>query len=316
MDYSRPALADRLAAEYVLGTLRGPARRRLRALLPAHPALRQAVTLWRMRLMPLSVSVPEVQPGPAAWSGIERRLFGAAADSSLTNAHGPAHSAAAPAAPGGTTTSHSSSFGWSGHIGDAHDSGITSSLEAQPSHLSDLHNTMPIKPRPAAATHERPARRGRRDDLAQRWWQAAGLWQGLTGVASLTALGLAVLLNQPVPVQPPLLIVMQASPESSSGLQPARFVASVSADGRALVLRPLDAVPISASQALELWALPPGGMGSPRSLGVVSAQQTTTVLRTRLLTDTVGFAVSLEPSGGSPTGQPTGPILSVGKLSS
>jgi anti-sigma-K factor RskA len=315
MDYSRPALADRLAAEYVLGTLRGPARRRLRALLPAHPALRQAVMLWRMRLMPLSVSVPEVQPGPAAWSGIERRLFGAAADSSssLTNPLGPAHSAAAP---GGTTTSASSGFGSSGHIGDAHDSGITSSLEAHPSQLSDLHNTMPIKPRPAGATRGRPAHRRRHDDLPRRWWQAAGLWQGLTGVASLAALGLAVLLNQPVPVQPPLLIVMQASPESSAGLQPARFVASVSADGRALVLRPLDAVAISASQALELWALPPGGMGSPRSLGVVSAQQTTTVLRTRLLTDTVGFAVSLEPSGGSPTGQPTGPILSVGKLSS
>ena len=29
MDYARPDLAERLASEYVLGTLRGPARRRL-----------------------------------------------------------------------------------------------------------------------------------------------------------------------------------------------------------------------------------------------------------------------------------------------
>ena len=43
MDYSRPHLADSLAAEYVLGTLRGPARRRFEALLPAHPALAAAV---------------------------------------------------------------------------------------------------------------------------------------------------------------------------------------------------------------------------------------------------------------------------------
>ena len=47
MDYSRPELADRLAAEYVLGTLQGPARRRFEALQQAHPALRQAVAQWQ-----------------------------------------------------------------------------------------------------------------------------------------------------------------------------------------------------------------------------------------------------------------------------
>ena len=40
MDYGRPELAERLAAAYAAGTLRGPARRRFDALLPAHPALR------------------------------------------------------------------------------------------------------------------------------------------------------------------------------------------------------------------------------------------------------------------------------------
>ena len=44
MDYSRPELADKLAAEYALGTLRGPARRRFENLLPAHPSLRRATT--------------------------------------------------------------------------------------------------------------------------------------------------------------------------------------------------------------------------------------------------------------------------------
>ena len=43
MDYANPQLADQLAASYAAGTLRGPARRRFEALLPSHPALRDAV---------------------------------------------------------------------------------------------------------------------------------------------------------------------------------------------------------------------------------------------------------------------------------
>jgi anti-sigma-K factor RskA len=79
MDYSRRDLADRLAAEFVLGTLRGPARRRFEALLPAHPALQQAVAAWQRRLLPLSDSVPPVTPDAAVWQSLEARLFPAVA---------------------------------------------------------------------------------------------------------------------------------------------------------------------------------------------------------------------------------------------
>jgi anti-sigma-K factor RskA len=78
MDYSRPELADRLAADYVLGTLRGPARRRFEALLPAHAALRAAVAAWQDRLLPLSASLPPVTPSPQVWQRIEARISGAA----------------------------------------------------------------------------------------------------------------------------------------------------------------------------------------------------------------------------------------------
>lgn len=223
MDYSRPPLADRLAAEYVLGTLHGRARRRFETLLPAHPLLRDAVGRWQQRLVPLAASVPPVQPSPRVWAGLEQRLF-----------H-PAH-ATAPA----------------------------------------------------------------------RWWQRLGLWQGWAGGASLASVALAVALSLPAPVQPPVVVVMGAD----SG--PARFVASVSADGRSLVLRPLDGVQLTAGQALELWAVPPAG--APRSLGLVSHQKATTVLKAQLLQGVAAFAVSVEPPGGSPTGTPTGPVVSVGKL--
>lgn len=79
MDYGRPSLADALAASYVAGTLRGAARRRLESLLPSHPALRSAVAQWQSRLMPLTVALQPVQPSPAVWAAIERRLWPAAA---------------------------------------------------------------------------------------------------------------------------------------------------------------------------------------------------------------------------------------------
>ena len=80
-------LADRLASEYVLGTLRGGARRRFDALLPAHPALQRAVAAWEARLLPMALKAEPVVPGARTWNGLEQRLGWAA----------PAASVAAPA---------------------------------------------------------------------------------------------------------------------------------------------------------------------------------------------------------------------------
>jgi len=77
MDYSRSELADRLAADYVSGTLRGPARRRFESLLPAHPLLRTAVREWQTRLMPLTISIAPQKPPAAVWKRIEARIGGA-----------------------------------------------------------------------------------------------------------------------------------------------------------------------------------------------------------------------------------------------
>ena len=95
MDYGRPELADRLAADYVTGTLRGPARRRFEALLPAHATLRAAVRSWHEQLMPLTASIPPLQPPPEVWKRIEARISGAAAPAtSATSA-----TSATPATP-------------------------------------------------------------------------------------------------------------------------------------------------------------------------------------------------------------------------
>ena len=79
MDYGRTDLADRLAASYAAGTLRGPARRRFEALLSAHPALRAATREWQDRLMPMTAALPPEAPPARVWQRIEARLDGTVA---------------------------------------------------------------------------------------------------------------------------------------------------------------------------------------------------------------------------------------------
>ena len=238
MDYSRPELADRLAAEYVSGLLRGAARQRFEVLLPAHAALRGAVRAWQERLMPLTAVVEPQQPSPALWKRIEARLHGA----------------------------------------------------------------------PTAATQGTGTRTG--------GWRQLAFWRGFSALASVATLALAVLLVSPAPVRPPIVVVLSAAtpaPGAPAGaVEPASFVASISADGRAMVTQPLVNVSLQANRSLELWSLPPSG--APRSLGVIAADKATVVQRGKVLDGTAGFAVTLEAAGGSPDGKPHGPILYVGKL--
>jgi anti-sigma-K factor RskA len=77
MNYQHPELIDRLASEYVLGTLRGPARRRFEGLIRAYLPARRAVTWWEQRLAEIAMHLPPVAPPPQVWARIEQRTVGA-----------------------------------------------------------------------------------------------------------------------------------------------------------------------------------------------------------------------------------------------
>lgn len=79
MNYDRPALLESLASEYVLGTLRGPARRRFERLLGSLHNARMAVSAWESRLHPLAQSVPQSAPSVQVWKRIESHISGARA---------------------------------------------------------------------------------------------------------------------------------------------------------------------------------------------------------------------------------------------
>src|SRR5258706_13281633 len=78
MNYLLPGRLDRLAREYALGTLAGPARRRFERVLRQAPAAMRAVGAWQERLSGLAGAVPSMQPGESVWRRLEERLFASA----------------------------------------------------------------------------------------------------------------------------------------------------------------------------------------------------------------------------------------------
>jgi anti-sigma-K factor RskA len=83
-----------------------------------------------------------------------------------------------------------------------------------------------------------------------------------------------------------------------------------------LQIEPLALAAVDPGHSLELWAVPADG--KPISLGVIPAGGKGRVALSdeqhALLGKPIALAVSLEPEGGSPTGQPTGPVLYQGAL--
>jgi anti-sigma-K factor RskA len=76
MKHDDPKLIDALAAEYVLGTLRGAARRRFERWRGESWYNERRVQAWEDRFVPLAFKLRPVEPSPQVWAGIEKRIGG------------------------------------------------------------------------------------------------------------------------------------------------------------------------------------------------------------------------------------------------
>ena len=227
----KPELRRQLAAEYVLGTLRGRARERLRRWLRDDAALAREVAQWEAQLSPMAEALRPVAPPARVWQRIESRLESAKKPFSF--------------------------------------------------------------------------------------WKALGL----VGSGAVAALLVVAVLFRPGPASlTGSYIAVLSDPKTN---QPV-LVASAERGGTVLRVNTLDPAIHVSGRSLELWALPPGA--KPKSLGVLAstargslklaavADQTLgdVALRGKVLAGADTLAVTLEPVGGSPTGQPTGPVLYTG----
>jgi len=231
MKYENAKLRRMLAAEYVLGTLRGPARRRFERLARADATLRAEQHFWEARLNLLASRVKPVAPAPTVWIALPRRI--------------------------------------------------------------QSGNPVPLRKPAAAPPRPVPMRR---------------IWAGMAVAAAVVV---AVVMNRqgiaPVPQPPPAVqasaLVAQLKIPDSTMQWSVRFTPggemNVSASGD---------YPQLGAHSMELWWLSPQG---PVALGLlpVQGEGRMTLPKGMAGGGEIKLAVSLEPQGGSPTGKPTGPVL-------
>jgi anti-sigma-K factor RskA len=134
-------------------------------------------------------------------------------------------------------------------------------------------------------------------------------WRSVAAVAGALAASVIVLAG-------PKLLRESQKPEvyvaavNRGGDAPALIVRVDLASGRVFV-RPV-AAEAPAGKSLELWYIGQGAR--PRSMGLVGAAAENLPLPSGATLEKAKFAVTVEPAGGSPTGDPTGPIVYAGDL--
>lgn len=142
-------------------------------------------------------------------------------------------------------------------------------------------------------------------------WSSVGFWRsfGLLSGGVAAVLLSAFLFLQGGPAAEPAVVAVLVSPTNE-----ARMVVSMKTDQlHVSSVRGWKSVQ-DAGRELELWAVP--AEGQPRSLGLVANTAGEWVLKIRMddprMQGVKAFALSSEPQGGSPTKQPTGPVLCQG----
>lgn len=159
------------------------------------------------------------------------------------------------------------------------------------------------------------ARHRRNSRLVTTWaWLA-------TAASALLAVALVMELNRPLP--PPQVVTERVEvPVPTASLvavlqledKTVQWTVSASPDQRRIKVRAMGTAPASlATHDTELWLI---GDAGPVSLGVIpqSGEAERELPSTIHLASGKVLAISAEPHGGSPTGQPTGPVISTATI--
>jgi len=148
--------------------------------------------------------------------------------------------------------------------------------------------------------------------------QRSGLWGNLAvwrtlaigALAALVAFVALPFVNMPAPESQQQLLASLAADGSD-----VQYVAMFDGQTGQVGLSHVAGTP-AAGQDFELWVIK--GQQAPKSLGLVPGGDSARITLPSDIAEAMEtgdvFAISLEPAGGSPTGQPTGPVVAAGGL--
>ena len=169
-----------------------------------------------------------------------------------------------------------------------------------------IHDALQLE----APARVRPPRKGLWDNLQ--------LWHWLGIGASVMAAALVVVISLPHLAPTPAVVsagYMASTIQQDNGVT--GWTATMDLQHARMVVVPATPVAFAQGRAPELWLIPSGQ--KPIAVGMIARDKPTTLaLDPTLLAQlgpTAALAVSVEPVGGSPTGQPTGAVIAKGAIS-
>ncbi|AKC69532.1 anti-sigma factor [Pandoraea oxalativorans] len=151
-------------------------------------------------------------------------------------------------------------------------------------------------------------------------WDSLPLWRWLgigASVAALVLLAVALKFALPGGTSTPSVSLSYRVATIARQDGVAHWTATLASQQDRLLIVPATRPTIAENKVTELWLVQ--GDAKPVPLGVFDPAQTVTIPLSRTTAAALRgaaavLAVSLEPPGGSPTGQPTGPVIATGAL--
>ena len=287
-DEMRPLAISILAGETVLATATPSERAEVVERLANDADFLAEIAAWEERLAPLVEAVRPIDPSPSLWLRIAAQTM---AEPSVVVAPEIGRGSDVPAAP----------VLDAGPERAAPEVSVGPSLAGGPAvgAESDVETGIVVGLEEALAVQTRYLRA-----RVTRWRLATGAAMALAaGLAAFAFLG-------------PRFLQRDGAAEyvavvNANGDLPPLIVRVDLARGE-LAIEPLD-IRSAPGKSHELWAI--AGSARPVSLGLVTRDRRSIALGAETMRGTsVTLAVSVEPEGGSPTGQPTGPVVLSGKL--
>lgn len=163
------------------------------------------------------------------------------------------------------------------------------------------------------------ARRESTQPARAGWWSNLALWRGFAfGAAAVAVAFIVAFIVVPrstvAPPTAPATAYMASTITQTDGQ--VGWTATMDLAQAKMVVVPAKPRTLPADRAPELWLIPAGK--NPIAVGMIATSGPTTIALSKTLIAQLGptaaLAVSVEPPGGSPTGQPTGPVIAKGAI--